>query len=425
MAVNYKQRQAYMRSLGYKVPLDGSWGPYQQKIWDRLSTKNKEYDTTVMGLVQGLADKITGNNTYKKDPLEQSQIYTSRKDSYTKPSNGVSKAIFGTWLPILGAATLPSTILKHPVATLVGSVGGKVGSKLVDKTSKALTGQDYSTNVGNVLGISKEAAEYTNPGIYAGGYGAIRRLLNSIYTNITPLGYANMNTVRGIPITKLTKSQELANAVKDFFIPKPINTNDPKWIKNINPKANISSDMITFRDDAWRLATRQKPRTISINGKQQSLYIPNGDGTYRYNMDYVNHVKQNAGVSEGNKLYVFDNAPNIAHDNITSNAGFMGIKYTPQYKQNISIKGNSAVSYGKPKVTIEDKWDLQPFKDNKEQRSLLPWLSEKAAQNPKNMFYNYLRNFEALDAVGGNAFQLKQTLPAGTAEIIKLNTDLK
>ena len=38
--------------------------------------------------------------------------------------------------------------------------------------------------------------------------------------------------------------------------------------------------MITFRDDAWRLATRQKPRTISINGKQQSLYIPNGDGTF-------------------------------------------------------------------------------------------------------------------------------------------------
>ena len=424
MAKNYKQRQAYMRMLGYKVPLDGSWGPYQQKIWDRLSTKNKEYDTTLMGLIQSITDKITGNTTYKKDPLEKGQVYKSRKDSYTKPSSKVSKAIFGTWLPILGAAALPSTILKHPVATVVGSIGGEVGSKVVDKTSKVLTGQDYSTNVGNALGISKEAAQYTNPGIYAGGYGAVRRLLNSIYTNITPLGYANMNTVRGVPLTKLTKSQELANTVKDFFIPKPINTNNPKWIKNINPKANISPDIITFRDDAWRLATRQKPRTININGKQQSLYIPNGDGTYRYNMDYVNHVKQNAGVSEGNKLYVFNNAPNIAHDNITNNAGFMGIKYTPQYKQNVSVKGNNTISYGKPKVTIEDKWDLQPFKDNEEQRSLLPWLSEKAAQNPKNIFYNYLRNFEALDAVGGNAFQLKQTLPEGTAEIIKLNTYL-
>lgn len=137
MAKNYKQRQAYMRMLGYKVPLDGSWGPYQQKIWDRLSTKNKEYDTTLMGLIQSITDKITGNTTYKKDPLEKGQVYKSRKDSYTKPSSKVSKAIFGTWLPILGAAVLPSTILKHPVATVVGSIGGEVGSKVVDKTSKS------------------------------------------------------------------------------------------------------------------------------------------------------------------------------------------------------------------------------------------------------------------------------------------------
>ena len=31
MAVNYKQRQAYMRSLGYNVPLDGSWGLISKK----------------------------------------------------------------------------------------------------------------------------------------------------------------------------------------------------------------------------------------------------------------------------------------------------------------------------------------------------------------------------------------------------------
>ena len=425
MAKNYKQRQAYMRKLGYNVPLDGSWGPYQQKIWDKLSTKNKEYDTTIMGLIQGLTDKLTGNTTYKKDPLESDQIYTTRKDSYTKPSNGIPKAVFGTWIPLAGAAIMPSTILKHPVATMVGSIGSAIGSKLVNKASKVLTGQDYSTNVGNALGISKEAAEYTNPGIYAGGYGAIRRMLNSIYSNVTPLGYANLNTVKNIPLTKFTKSQELVNAVKDFFTPKPINTNNPKWLKNINSKVNAPSDILIFRDDAWRLATRQKPKTIEINGKPQSLYISNGDGTYRYNMDYVNYVKQKTGASDGNKLYVFDNAPNVAHDNITSNAGYMGIKYTPQHEQKTFIRGNEAVSYGKPEVTIKDKWDLQPFKDNKEQRSLLPWLSKKAAENPKNKFYKYLSNLEALSAVGGNVFQLKQTLPAGTVEVIKLNANLK
>ena len=61
-----KLRQAYMKSLGYNVPTDGSWGPYQQKIWDKLSTRQKEYDNTFVGLFNGLKDKITGNTTYKK-----------------------------------------------------------------------------------------------------------------------------------------------------------------------------------------------------------------------------------------------------------------------------------------------------------------------------------------------------------------------
>lgn len=39
---NYKQRQAIMKAAGYNVPQDGSWGPYQQKIWDKLTTKQKD-----------------------------------------------------------------------------------------------------------------------------------------------------------------------------------------------------------------------------------------------------------------------------------------------------------------------------------------------------------------------------------------------
>ena len=57
-----------------------------------------------------------------------------------------------------------------------------------------------------------------------------------------------------------------------------------------------------------------------------------------------------------------------------------------------------------PEIKETDKWDLQPFKDNKAHRSLLPWLSKKAAENPKNKFYKYLSNLEALSAVGGNVF---------------------
>ena len=30
------QKQAYMRAAGYNVPQDGSWGPWQQSIWNSL-----------------------------------------------------------------------------------------------------------------------------------------------------------------------------------------------------------------------------------------------------------------------------------------------------------------------------------------------------------------------------------------------------
>lgn len=59
--------------------------------------------------------------------------------------------------------------------------------------------------MGNTLGISKDAAEYLNPGSYIGGYGAVKRLLNSIYTNVSPLGYGNSITIKGKPLSSLTK----------------------------------------------------------------------------------------------------------------------------------------------------------------------------------------------------------------------------
>ena len=249
-----KQRQAYMKSLGYNVPTDGSWGPYQQKIWDKLSTK--QYDTTFTGFAAGLWDKLTGNSTYKKDPLTKNQIYKSKEDSYTKPSNGVSKALLGTYLPGMITLAAPATIIKAPVASAVGAVGGAIGNSLVNIGSKLITNKDFSTNVGNALNISKEASEYLNPGSYIGGYGAIKRMLNSIYANVTPLGYANIQTKGNVPISKTTKKGEILNSIKDYFTPKKINTNNPKWKEAVN-KEKIKKSTIIFRDDAWRLAMRK------------------------------------------------------------------------------------------------------------------------------------------------------------------------
>ena len=65
MKNEYKRRQAMMKAAGYNVPQDGSWGPYQQKIWNKLSTRKKEYAPTIWGLLQAGYDTITGNTTYQ------------------------------------------------------------------------------------------------------------------------------------------------------------------------------------------------------------------------------------------------------------------------------------------------------------------------------------------------------------------------
>ena len=78
---------------------------------------------------------------------------------------------------------------------------------------------------------------------------------------------------------------------------------------------------------------------------------------------------------------------------------------------------------GKPKVTINDIWDLQPLKNINPRRSLFPKFSQFAQQNP-NFITNYFRNIEALDAVGGKPFVLKQEIPEGVVQLNLVNNNL-
>lgn len=253
----------------------------------------------------------------------------------------------------MAVLSAPYALAVAPAAAITGFVGGIIGNGLVNMGSRLINNKDFSTNVGNALNISKEASEYLNPGSYIGGYGAVRRMLNSIYANVAPLGYNNIPTRGGVPISTITKKGELLNSIKDYFTPKKINTNNPKWKNSIN-EGTIGKSTIIFRDDAWRLAMRKKPRSIMIDGKPEQLYIANGDGTYSYNFKYINYVKRMCGEPEYNFLRVNFEHPNIAHDNITSNAGFLNVKYTPEY----TLPKDNYVDLGKPKVIIEDVWDL-------------------------------------------------------------------
>lgn len=105
-------RQAMMRAAGYKIPQGSAWDSNQQNIWNTLTTKPKEYDTTLTGLAEGLWDKLNGNDTFFANPMDQGEIkkYNPDEVDWSKTRKSQSKvvnAIQGTWAPIAAAAAAP------------------------------------------------------------------------------------------------------------------------------------------------------------------------------------------------------------------------------------------------------------------------------------------------------------------------------
>lgn len=65
-----KRKQQFLLRNGVNVKVDGSWGPWQQAQYNKLTTKEKPYQTTPLGLLPFAFDKLTGNSTYQEDPPE-------------------------------------------------------------------------------------------------------------------------------------------------------------------------------------------------------------------------------------------------------------------------------------------------------------------------------------------------------------------
>ena len=420
-----QQRQALMRAAGYNVPNDGSWGSYQQTVWDNLATKPKEYDTTLTGFAEGIWDKLTGNDTYKTNPLDQGTVRTYDPNNVDwgktrRSQNKVINALSGTWLPGLATAGLPtlaSAALSAPIATAVTTSGGAVGGYAVNKASEALTGNDFGTNVAMHTPLTPGMGDMLNPGYVAGGMGAERRMLDALYNQVTPVSYANTNQFS--EYGSKSKFEELGLAAKDFFTPKKIKTSTsdiPAWRQRIedNITEPSSRGQALFRDDAWRLATRQKPREISIDGKPHTLYNKNQDGTYSYDFDYINKVRKDIGMPplSNDILPLVPNNGRMqegfnkgwSRDNFTTNGGTIGIDFTLPNDWNMNPKRYhpSQIILKQP-YRIHDKWDLQALKE--ENASLIPAFSRWLTRHP-NKVTNHIRNMDFLQAVGGNPFML-------------------
>lgn len=427
---NYLQRQAMMRAAGYNVPSDGSWDNQQEFLWNNLTTKSKEYDTTLSGLVEGLWDKATNNSTYRTNPTNPGYVRTYDPDNidWEKTRRSQSKvvdALSGTWGPGLVMAGLPSlmgTAISAPIATAATMGGGTAGGWAVNKASEALTGRDFGTNVAMHTSLTPGMGEILNPGYVAGGYGTERRMLDALYNQVTPIGYGNNNTFSWIG--GKNKAQELGLAVKDFFTPKRIRTSVddiPAWRQRIDFDSDVASRMpakytntlratVDLRDDAWRLAMRQQPRILDVDGSPHTLYNKNQDGTYSYDFDYIDKVRKNIGTIPLVKDRMrFSNSGEyheglnrgVAKDAFTTNGGNIGIELKlPKDYDNPNSYNNLNV---REPYRIYDKWDLQPLKD--EGASIAPAFSRWLTRHP-NKVTNYIKNMDVLEAVGGNPFML-------------------
>lgn len=170
-----KRRQAYMRSHGHtEIKVNGSWGPYQQKIWDQFTTRKKKYDTTLVGLISAVKDKLTKNDTYKVDPLDPGVIkkYNPNEVDWGKTrrsQNKIINALSGTWLPVAAVATLPALIGTGIATAGATLVGGLVGAKTVDAISEKTTGKNFGNLVSEHTPLSPDLGEIFNPGAWLGG----------------------------------------------------------------------------------------------------------------------------------------------------------------------------------------------------------------------------------------------------------------
>ena len=419
-----QQKQAYMRAAGYDVPKDGSWNEEQQSIWDNLTTKPKEYDPTLTGIIGGYRDKLLGNTTERVDPLYQGEVKAYNPDEVDwektrKSQNKVVNALTGTYGPLVALASTPYlglALKTAPIATIASLSGGAAGGYAVNKASEALTGRDFGTNVAMHTPLTPGMGEMLNPGYVAGGYGAERRMLDAIYNQVTPYSYTNSSGLVG----SIPKTKELGLAVRDFLMPKRIRTsvNDtPAWKQRIdfNAMGKEAEWVNLYRDDAWRLAMKQKPRTIDINGKPHSLYIKNPDGTYRYDLEYINQRRLDAGIAPlkytdfpvfTNKNKLHEGLNNVvAGDAFTGNGGFVNVNMELPKDWDIPTPSNwdySIIETQHP-LRVRDKWDIQPLIDSN--RSIAPAFSRWLTRHP-NRITNYIKNKDVVEALGGNPFML-------------------
>lgn len=292
-----KRKQAFLKANGVNVKVDGRWGKWQQEQYNKLTEKDKHYNTTPLGFLSYLYDKTLGEGTtYHEDPqlvtgytgeiksddrsaakrwLSQQMNDNSTPLGYitqtVAPAAATAGAIVYGGVPLLNAtghgikavATNPQAalqtvkalpkVIKQAAPSLAKTFAketakGLAGASAVNVGSKLTTGKTWGQHVGELTGLSESAAEFTNPGwfvspIYSGTKSAVSTLKDKTSNYLFSKGFNTLGQLVNRGPSKTFKTIK-----RQYNRPKLVNY-------------QFLNDLNTIRDSKTFLARRHQPYT--------------------------------------------------------------------------------------------------------------------------------------------------------------------
>lgn len=242
------------------------------------------------------------------------------------------------------------------LATLGGIAGEKVGGYL---------GKQVGGNKGEAIG--------SFVGGLTGGLGSTRYPYD-INRNIKNRNLFAYKYIEPFSYDKPVKRglEYLKHIIKDESLPDvSVMPNRDDITSNVKAFGSLYDTASRFRDVAWR-------KYLGLP-ELDDLYIPNGDGTWSYNL---NTAKRIGRYNEVKPSYVTD-TNGVVFDYVTGNGG--------NVKSTIRELGRHNVSNAKTNrfaiQTLEDVWDLNPFGDL---RNIVKSKIRSKASNIYSALYNSL-----------------------------------
>ena len=289
-----KRKQQLLNLNGIKVKIDGSWGPWQEEQYRKLTTKNKHYNTTPLGFLSYVYDKTLGNGTtYQEDPAfvkgYSGEIKQDNRSSVRKyldqqmqnnktplgfvtqtvlPSAAVSGTLVYGWPAIMnGICTSifnPSTILPAVKNLVKEGIKGGVGATAVNAVSKATTGKTWGEQVAQSTGVSSDLGEFFNPGFVL-GFPAYN--INNMVPKTIKQKYAAPYMASRILNRNINANPKGQILVSDSYFNSPDNwyriTNTPEvyGIKEVgkNVTTRDSGVLVDVPSDNWRVSVLEQP----------------------------------------------------------------------------------------------------------------------------------------------------------------------